>query len=307
MRPPRVQRSPVEYPLDAILGSVAHVRLMRVLLNDVGGSVSVTDAARIAGLSTAGARKALNELAGMGAVARVGSGRAQKFGPAEDGVYAALLSQLFEEEQRQYEDLLASLRHAVAMPEVISAWLREPADFAARALELDITVEPKALGWIGPEVRARLAQAEKRFDVIIEVNAFTRADGPELPGDATLLWGLADGVAEHPSPGLRAHADAAERSLRMAWTIAEMVKTDPTLVRRARRHVEALLREGQGTADADLGEWRQLLETYSDERLRDLLVSTSSRADRLRRSSPFFAVLTPGERDRLLRELEDAR
>lgn len=307
MRPPRVQRSPLQYPLDVILGSPANVRLMRVLLNDVGGPVSVTDAARIAGLSTAGARKALNALARIGAVARVGSGRAQKFGPAEDGVYSALLSQLFEQEQRQYDDLLGALRQAVAMPEVLSAWVRDSADPDARALELDITVEPKALSWMGPEVRTRLVQAEKRFDVIIEVNAFTRADGHEIPGDATLLWGLADGVAEYSLPRLQPDAHSAGRSLRTARMVAEMMKADPTLARRARRHVEALLREGQGTADADLSEWRQLLETYSDERLRDLLVSTSSRADRLRRSSPFFAILTPTERDRLLRQLEDPR
>ena len=53
-------------------------------------------------------------------------------------------------------------------------------------------------------------------------------------------------------------------------------------------------------ATADLVEWRQLLQTYSSERLRDLLVSTSSRGERLRRSAPFIAVLTPEERDRLL-------
>ncbi|MDP2401686.1 MAG: hypothetical protein Q8M66_06880 [Actinomycetota bacterium] len=57
-------------------------------------------------------------------------------------------------------------------------------------------------------------------------------------------------------------------------------------------------------ATGDIAEWRQLLETYSPERLRDLLVSRSSRAERLRRSSPFFAVLTPDERDRVVQAPE---
>jgi hypothetical protein len=93
----------------------------------------------------------------------------------------------------------------------------------------------------------------------------------------------------------------------MAQAIADMMKSDPSLARRALQHTNMLLHEGQGTANSDLGEWRQLLETYSGERLRDLLISRSSRADRLRRSSPFFAVLTPDERDRLLEEIEGKR
>jgi hypothetical protein len=92
----------------------------------------------------------------------------------------------------------------------------------------------------------------------------------------------------------------------MARVIADFIKLDPTLIKRALRHTNRLLQEGQGTANADIGEWRQLLETYSAERIRDLLTSNSSRADRLRRSAPFFAVLTPDERDRLFERVESA-
>ena len=75
-------------------------------------------------------------------------------------------------------------------------------------------------------------------------------------------------------------------------------------IRLARLQPIHLLREDQGTASGDIAEWRQLLEAYSPERVRDLLVSTSSRAQRLRQSSPFFAVLTPSERDRVMAEAE---
>jgi len=73
---------------------------------------------------------------------------------------------------------------------------------------------------------------------------------------------------------------------------------------RAVQHLDRLLREGQGTASGDIAEWRQLLVAYSPERVRSLLVSTSSRAQRLRQSSPFFAVLTPGERDQVMAAIE---
>lgn len=93
----------------------------------------------------------------------------------------------------------------------------------------------------------------------------------------------------------------------MARGVAELMRSDPSLIKRAEQHLDRLLREGQGTAGGDITEWRQLLQTYSPERLRDLLVSTSSRAERLRQSSPFFAVLTADERDHLLAKIEKRR
>jgi len=307
MRPPRVRRSRLRYPLDAVLGSAAHVRLMRVILHDVGGPVGVTDAARLAGLSTTGARKALELLASLGVVVRVGTGRAQKYGPAEGGLFESHLTQLFEQERRQYEDLATGLREAVAMPEVKCAWLKDSADVDQRVLEIDAVVETKALGWIGSELRTRVTAVEKRFDVMVEVSTWTRADAPEMPADATLIWGAPEAAGGDQPPGARTHAESSERSWKMARAIAEMMKSDPSLARRALHYTNMLVREGQGTADADLGEWRQLLETYSTDRVRELLVSRSSRADRLRRSSPFFAVLTADERDRVVREIEDKR
>lgn len=307
MRPPRVQRSRLRYPLDVVLGSAAHVRLMRVLLHDVGGPVSVTDAARLAGLSPTGARKALEALAGVGMVERIGTGRAQTYGPTQANSLGHLLTQLFAQEQRAYEALLKSLREAIGIPEIRSAWAKDLSERDVRSLELDVVAEVKAVSWIGPELRARVASLEQQHDIIIEINVFTRADQPEMPADAVLVWGPGEESSRSGSPGARAGSDSAERSWRMAVVVANMVKSDPTLIRRALQHTDMLLREGQGTANSDLGEWRQLLETYSAERLRELLVSRSSRADRLRRSSPFFAVLTPEERDRLHKGIEGDR
>jgi len=280
---------------------------MRVLLYDVGGPVSVTDAARMAGLSTTGARKSLETLERLGMAARVGTGRAQKFGPKENNPYSLLLCQLFEREREQHEELIQELRQAVAMPEVRDAWVRDLSRESSHALELDVVAETRAVSWIGPELRTRLIRTEKRFDLIIELNVFTRADLPSPPDDAVVIWGSGDNARVDRSPGAQTLAESTERSLRMAQAIAELIKSDPSLSRRALHHVNRLLHDGQGTANSDIGEWRQLLEAYSPERLRDLLVSRSSRAERLRKSSPFFAVLTPDERDRMLLEMESAR
>lgn len=304
MRHPRMQRSSLRYPLDGLLGSPAHVRLIRVLVHDVAGPVSVTDAAKMAGLSTAGARKALGTLERRGIAVRVGTGRAQKYGLKDGNPYLVLLRQLFEQEQQRHEDLIQELRQAVGMPEVRDAWISDLPGDTEQTLQLDLVAETKAVSWIGPELRTRVSGTEKRFDLVIEIAVYTRADDPGIPENAVVLWRSGDLIGTERSPGLRTHAESAERSLRMAQAIAELIRTDPGLTRRALQHTNRLLHEGQGTADGDIGEWRQLLETYSPERLRDLLVSRSSRAERLRRSSPFFAVLTPDERDRMMREME---
>ena len=70
------------------------------------------------------------------------------------------------------------------------------------------------------------------------------------------------------------------------------------------QHLDRLLMDDQGTAEHDLREWRDILGSYSLRRLQDFLVSSSSRAIRLRQSSPFFAALTADERDQILEFLE---
>jgi len=308
MRSPRIQRSILRYPLDEIFASPALVRLIRVLVHDVAGPVGVTDAAKAAGLSTVGARKALENLERLGMAERVGTGRAQKYGPKKANPYSDLLRQLFEQEQAQYEGMVQQLQRTMAaMPEVRDAWIDSVPGGSGRTLQLNVVAETKAISWIGPELRTRLIETEKQFDLIIEVAVSTRADNQEVPRGATVLWSSGDVVGADRIPGAQTHSESEERSLRMSRALAELIRTDPSLVQRALQYTNRLLREGQGTANSDIGEWRQLLEAYSPERLRELLVSKSSRADRLRRSSPFFAILTPDERDRMMKEMERPR
>ncbi|MDZ4178937.1 MAG: hypothetical protein U1E29_06865 [Coriobacteriia bacterium] len=304
MRPPREQRSLLKYPLDDALGTPAMVRLLRVLLHDVRGPVSVADAARLAGLSTAGVRKAFAALERSGMAVRIGTGRAQKWAPPASGPFATLLMQLFTTEQQRYDELIRELRRSVSMPEVRTAWTAEPSGESVRTVEIDVVADSKAIDWIGSEVRSRLEDLEKRFDLTVEVNVHTRADAPDVPAHALLLWGGEDRDGPAVRSGLRDDSGTAERSLAMSKAIADLIRSDPSLIRRALHHTNRLIHEGQGMATGDIAEWRQLLETYSPERLRDLLVSRSSRAERLRRSSPFFAVLTPDERDRVVQAPE---
>ncbi|MDO9557787.1 MAG: hypothetical protein Q7J82_09485 [Coriobacteriia bacterium] len=268
----------------------------------------MSDAARLAGLTPAGARKALARLEESGVIERVGGGRTQQYGLRRKEPITETLALLFAQEQERYDGFMSSLRQALAdLHEVKSAWVESLPSPARGPVEVVVAVETKSISWIGEELRSRLGGLEKEFDLIIEVAVFTRADAPRPGPEALFLWTTEPDAELGARSQLRMHGEAEERSLIMAQGIAELIRSDPSLIKRAMQHVNRLLHDGQGTAAGDIGEWRQLLETYSPERLRELLVSASSRAVRLRQSAPFFAVLTAEERDRLMALVERSR
>jgi hypothetical protein len=303
MYPPRIKRSGIRYPLDDVLGTLATVRLMRVLVHEVDGPVSVASAAKMAGLSHLGTKKSLESLEKVGAVVRFGAGRTVVFAPVESNPFISAFRELFEIERRRYEDLTEELRKSVSMNEIRDAWLEDVSTGEVRTLHLKVVTQARSVSWMESELRARLASIEKLFDVIVEVVVFTRADSPRGPGDAVILWG--DGYLSNSatSVDIQVRPKSAKHALKTSRNIAEMIKSNPSLIRRALQYTNRLLREGQGIAGSDIGEWRHLLETYSPERLRELLVSESSRAERLRRSSPFLPILTPEEREIVLEEV----
>jgi hypothetical protein len=87
-----------------------------------------------------------------------------------------------------------------------------------------------------------------------------------------------------------------ELSLRLSIAI----ERDPSLVRRAREHVQSTLKREQGSATKEIEEWRDILVSYSIRRLSQFLTATSERANRLRQSNPIFAILNSDEKSRLL-------
>jgi hypothetical protein len=298
----------LRFPLDELLGSAAGVRLLRVLLHDAGGPLSVPEAARRAGLTVQGARKALARLVGTGFVKRVGSGRSQHYEAVADDALAPILKALFAEEHGRYGELIRGLRDMLTdIAEVSLAWVDALPARSGQPLELAVVTDARTIPWMRDELRTRLSDIEARFDQIIEVRIYTRADAPQpLPDDAMVLVGVPSGAQTPPTDRSGSHAEKDARALRMSESVASMVRRDPSLRQRALRYIEGLIAQAQGPATADLVEWRQVLQTYSDERLAEFLVSESSRAKRLRQSSPFFAALGPDERDRLMEHLERA-
>lgn len=89
----------------------------------------------------------------------------------------------------------------------------------------------------------------------------------------------------------------------MSRKLADIIQQDASIVRRAKDHIDRLLMEDQGTAAGDLIKWRNILDTYSIQRLVRFVTSSSERAKRLRQSNPFFAILNTDEWSTLAAEL----
>lgn len=306
-RPIASDQDILRFPLNQLLGSTAHVRLLRVLAWSVREAVSAPDAAEETGLSEAGARRALQRLVKTGFVERVGTGRAQQFRLRQGDGLVRGLTELFSLEDGRYRQLLADLRRALGeLPEIRTAWLdRLPTDFG-EPLHVSLVADPAALGYLVDQVRARILEVERTYDVTIELHAHTRADLPEVDWDeVVLLAGFAPDPGRRPGPPAPDHQARTEWAGRLSAWIADRLAEDATLAPRALKYVDFLLESDQGTAFHDLREWRDILAHYSPQRLADFLRSDTPRARRLRQSSPFFAVLSPSEQSTLLADLED--
>lgn len=298
MRPIAIEQNVIRYPLNDLLGTPANVRLMRVLADEVIGPIGTSEAAERAGLTLAGARRALVRLAKTGFVQRVGGGRSQRYVLREADPITSTIRELFRNESKRYRDLRTQAREALEnLPEIQAAWIDSPPTQVGKPLQIGILSDSRSLAYLGDQVRKRLAEIERQFDVIIEIRTFSRADAPEdfLDG-AELLAGYIDtGV----SISDRTHAERDERAARFSSAIAEILDSDPSLIKRASRYLEFLLEDSQGSASHDLREWHDILTRYSTQRIKDFLVAETPRAKRLRQSSPFFAVLDPDERNKL--------
>ena len=302
------KRSTIRYPLDLILGSEAHVRILRVLIYETDTPLSVSNIAKLAGLTTAGVRKALGRLLESGLIERIGQGQTVQYGLRKREPVVQVLRLLFEREHERYESFVSSIKKTLSgLREVRKAWIERPPTNTRGPIEINVVTEVNAIEWIGEELRSRLVGLEKELDLVIEVALFTQADAP-LPGPDTVLL---CSMEVDQKPGIRhpvlTHDQMEKRSLLFAQGIAELIKSDPSLVTRAKHHLNRLIHDDQGNAVSDIAEWRQLLETYSTDRIRDLLVAQNSRANRLRQSSPFLAVLTADERERLIALLDNQR
>jgi predicted transcriptional regulator len=306
MRPIVTDQNALRNPLNELLGTEAHVRLLRVLASEVDGPLSVSNAAELSGLTIPGAHKALNRLLQSGFIIRIGGGRKHQFELRRSDELVKALFKLFQSEKDRYEGLLDAIKDRIekVVPYPLSAWIQKlPSEFGDPMI-MGILNKTKHLASYIERLQKELHQIEQEFDLTIEVNGYTKADLPNLEADkVSLLYGFLpflDNSSQETYAKSMTHEKRDQRMLELSHKLAEAIEHDTSLVRRAKEHVQRMLKKDHGLATKDIEKWRDILETYSIRRLSQFLTSTSERANRLRQSNPFYAILDTDERKRLL-------
>lgn len=315
MRPVVSEQNPLRNPLNQLLGTEAHVRLLRVLATETDEPLSAPDAAERSGLTIRGTRKALKRLLQSGFVIHVGGGRRHQYALNRTDKLVKALSKLFQSEKSRYEALLSSIKEKLEkpIPHPRSAWIQDLPNEYGDPLLIGVLHETKSLANYIHRLRKQLNEVERNFDLTIEVNGYTKADVPSLNADeVTLLFGIMPFPDKHSreihaSAKPSTHKEKDQHMLELSCKLAEAIEQDTSLVHRAKELVQRMLKKEHGSATKDIEEWRDILESYSIRRLSRFLTSTTDRANRLRQSNPLFAILSPDERNQLLNERGEER
>lgn len=306
MRPIASEQDPIKYPLNELIGTRAHVRLLRVMANEVEGPLTAVDVAKRAGLTVPGAQKALGKLLRSGFVSRVGGGRKHQYEIRSSDRLMQIIIKLFQAEKNRYERLLAAIKNEIdkMVPPPRAVWAQATPKEIDDPLILGFLHETLHLAKCENQFRSGLQPVEEDYDLTIEVEGYTKADIPDLDLDGvTVLYGVMPQTYNSPvlqqTKKVPTHREKDLQIEALSRKLAVVLEKDASLVQRAKGHIDRLLKENQGSAAKDLLEWRSILDTYSIRRLVQFLTSGSERAHRLRQSNPFFAVLSATEREQL--------
>jgi DNA-binding Lrp family transcriptional regulator len=309
MRPIVSDQNSLRNPLNDLLGTEARIRLLRVLANEVDGPLTASNAAERAGLTVPGTHKALKRLLESGFVLRVGGGRKHQYELRRSDKLVIAVLKLFQSEKERFESLIGAIKDRIVklVPYARAAWIQDfPSEFGDPMI-LGVLHETKRLSNYIQRMQKQLYEVERAFDLTIEVHGYTKADLPNLePDKVSPLYGVLpfpDKYNREMYPTPLTHEERDQRMLEMSRKLAEAIEHDSSLVRRAKEHVQRMLKSDHGSATKDIEEWRDILESYSIRRVSRFLISTSERANRLRQSNPLLAILNSDERNRLLNGL----
>ncbi|MGQ0643405.1 MAG: hypothetical protein ACT4P6_21880 [Gemmatimonadaceae bacterium] len=264
---------------------------------------------------------ALAALERSGIVEFVGAGSQRHAQFRQRHPLAHAVRELFAAEERRVDAFIAELRDVFndALAQLSAAWLEGLEDAATStsdALALYVLGDPKSLTEIVDQVSERVTPVERSFGVHLDIRSLTRSEletraKKELDRlqEAVLLYGVPPtGLTAGSSSQdltLRSHDEHDVRARRLAVAIAAKLKSDPGLIRLARRQIARRTREASPREQRELKEWSRLLTTMSHARLQKFLVEDSESATRLRQSLPGLGLLTSAERAAAIKSKTD--
>jgi DNA-binding transcriptional ArsR family regulator len=322
MRSPKERQNRLLQPLNEIFGTEANVRLLRVLaLRNT--SLTAGELAKRAMLGRTSIYPALRELERTGVVEFIGAGARKLVQLRERYPLSRTLRELFRAEARRFDALTVALRELLsALPRApISAWIDHGGENleSTDTLTLYLVARPEELDTLTDYLNDRLADVERKYDVHIAVHGLTRSEletlhrTPLATLNTVVLLGGVPPVAllERSRPAanrstLVSHDEHDTRSRRLAVAIAAKIRRDPGLIAIAEDRVKRRAREASPRERRELTEWIRVLSTMSPARLQRFLLENSERAVRLRQTLPALNLLSPVERDAVVRSQTDA-
>ncbi len=273
---------------------------------EVEGPLATSDIAKRAGLTVPGAQKSLGKLLRSGFICRVGGGRKHQYEIRRSDRLMQIAIELFQSEKKRYERLLSSIKKEIKnlTPPPHTAWIQAIPQEIDEPLILGLLHETLYLTECANYLRTGLDGVEKDFDLTIELEGYTKADIPDLELDSiTILFGvvpnITTGSTRQRAKNAMTHRQKDGQLKLMSRRLAHIIQQDASIVRRAKDHIDRLLKEDQRAATGDIMAWRNILDAYPIQRLVRFVTSSSERARRLRQSNPFFAVLNSEERVRV--------
>ncbi len=333
MRPTARHQSALRTPLNDLLGTEAHVRLLRAL-SATETPVSASELARQTDLHLSGIGRALVALEETGVVELVGTGGRRPARLRDVHPLAPVLRTLFRAEAARFEHIVHSLREAAKRVRPIpkAIWIQGPVtrgeDRIGDPLVIALLTSAKDLVRARTSLEALIEDLERDLDVTVEIRGYTVADfigtqphelaavreGMSLLGPPPLslvqpAYTRRDRGATRPASRsrIRSHADIDARAHALAGAIAERLRSDPSLVGRARARLSERLETASASDRHALREWDRILRTMSVARLRRFLIDPGERATRLRQTLPFAEVLSAEERGRIAATASDRR
>ncbi|MEN8208570.1 MAG: hypothetical protein ABFR50_04885 [Candidatus Fermentibacteria bacterium] len=311
MRPISIEQNSFRYPLNNILGTEAQIRLLRVMLTEVSGPISIVDASERADLTPLGARKAMKKLTSAGIVKAIGGGRNKQYEISLNDALAEAVVALFSAETDRYEHILASIRKCIETvdPPPISAWIPSLPDDSEHPIRICILQNARSLRVTMQNLRILFQDLEREVDMTIELIGHTKADTPRQEFGALHLYGLPPGrdsnIENGIISGVVSHDMQDKRLTEICRIIGKMINEDRSIIERAKKHIKLILKGKTDSARGDIEEWRDILQRYSVRRLVHFLSSEEDRAIRLRQSCPFLAILSEKEKERVIKVCND--
>lgn len=178
-------QSHLRHPLTGLLGSAGNVRVLRALAA-ARAPQSAPQLAATAGLTPQGARGVLDALVRQRLVKAHGSGRTQLYELNAAHPLASSLATLFRDEQRRWDDFLASVRDVLGRhgAAVSAAWLygsvARGEDSPTSDVDIALVVRSHTAA---DQVREALMPLEDAQQIRISLTALTAKELAALPED----------------------------------------------------------------------------------------------------------------------------